>query len=366
MVPSAGSPCAPAEQVEVAVIGAGQAGLALGYYLGRRGIPFLILEGANRFGEPWRRRWDSLKLFSPARFSGLPGLPFPAEPDSFPGKDEMAGYLESYHRTFELPVRLDTPVTSLGRAGDRYLLRSREVAYEAKQVVVATGAFQGPYVPSLATQLAPEVFQVHSADYRNPDQLPAGDALVVGGATSGIQIAEELSARGVVYLSVGSRIPRLPRRILGRDLFWWLDKLGLPRRPTVHSPLGRVASRRDASPGAGLRTLRRRHGVRLLGRAESAKGGSIRFGDGAALEPAGVVWATGYRPDFGWIELPVTDERGVPRQRRGVTPQPGLYFLGLRWMYSAGSALIGWVRHDAEFIAHKIAVRASEISQGAR
>ena len=236
-------------------------------------------------------------------------------------------------------------------------------AIEADQVVVATGPFQVPRLPALADDLDPTVFQTHSLGYRNPGELPDGPVLVVGGGNTGFQIAEELAADRETHLSVGSRQMPLPQRIGGRDLFWWLGKLGILEK-SVDTRLGRRLSTRETLIGSSPRSANRA-GVIMHGRAVGASGRTVAFEDGSALDVAAAVWATGYRFDHSWIELPITDDDGRLVHRRGVTDVPGLYFLGLPWQYTRGSALVGWVKDDARFIAERIAERASTPSHTA-
>jgi putative flavoprotein involved in K+ transport len=341
-----------AERAEVLVVGGGQAGLAASYYLTRAGVGHVVLDAGRRVGDAWRRRWDSLRLFSAAGYSALPGLPFPGGPERFPGKDEVADYLEDYARTFRLPVTLQTRVRSLRRGDGGYRVDTDTGAYEAAQVVVATGAYQQPVVPPLAAKLSGEVVQLHSAAYRNPRQLAAERVLVVGSANSGVGIAEDLAASHRVLLSRGQRLPWLPRRLLGRSLHWWGDHLGLLTAPLEGSWRGRT-QRGDLLIGTSLRQLVRR-GVRLASRTVDAQGRTVRFADGQTLQAEAIVWATGYRSDYSWVGVPVLDQRGVPVHRRGVTDAPGLYFLGMHNQYSRGSSLIGFVRHDAAFIIERI------------
>jgi len=339
---------------DVVVVGAGQAGLAMGYFLARQGRRFVILDRADSIGAAWRARWESLTLFTPRRYNSLPGLPFPGDPDGYPNRDEVIAYLERYAETCELPIELNSDVRRLTAEDGKYLLEVDGETITADQVVIATGPFQTPYVPELATRLDPKVFQTHSTGYRNPNDVPEGTVLVVGGGNTGFQIAKELSARHEVHLSVGSRQTPLPQRLLGRDLFWWLTKTRL-LYTTVESRLGRKMQHRETLIGSSPRELKRRYGVELKPRMVDASGRTVRFEDGSELEVDAVILATGYRPDYSWIDLPVFEPDGRVRHRRGLTDLPGLYFLGLTWQHTRGSALLGWVKDDAEFIADRIA-----------
>jgi putative flavoprotein involved in K+ transport len=350
----------PAQRaLDVLVVGGGQAGLAMGYHLAQLGMRFQIVDAGPGIGSAWRSRWDSLQLFTSGRYSNLPGLPFPAAPDTYPGKDDVADYLSAYAVEYQLPIGLDTTVTSLARAGDgSYLAKAGADALQAGQVVVATGPFQQPITPPIAAELPTDVLQLHSADYRRPEQLPPGRVLVVGAANSGCQIAQELSATRTVDLAVGTRIPTVPQRPLGRDVWWWASNLRLDR-VTADSRLGRRLAGRDQIVGFGPKQLARRHGVTVRPRADAVFGRGITFADGTRAEYDAVVWATGFTTDDSWVDVPdATDERGRLRQARGVTPSPGLYTLGRSWQHTRGSALLGWVGDDAAFLAEQIAARA--------
>jgi putative flavoprotein involved in K+ transport len=342
--------------LDVVVIGGSQAGLAMGWHLAQQGLRFVVLEAAPALGHTWRSRWDSLKLFTPAQYSALPGIPFPAPADTYPTKDPVADYLQAYAAALDLPVRLNSPVTELRRLGDRFEVRTTIEAFHARQVVVATGPFQVPFIPPAASKLDPSVTQVHSADYRNPQALPDGPVLVVGGGNSGCQIAEELAATRQVDLSIGAKAPMLPQRLGGRDLFWWLTRLGV-MRVSVNSGLGRRASKREFIIGTNRRKLTQA-GVRFRPRLVEAAGRTVRFADHSTLEDVGVVvWATGYRSDYSWIQLPDVVREGHVVHQRGVSEVPGLYFLGLSWQHTRGSALLGFVNHDAAYLADRIAAR---------
>ena len=335
------------------VVGSGQAGLAIGYFLARQGRNFAILEAAEEPAAAWRARWDSLKLFTPARYSGLPGLAFPGDPDSYPRRDDVVAYLTEYARHFALPVVLGGRVRAIRQTQGRYQVEVEDRSYMADQIVIATGPFQIPFVPAIADQLGQDVFQLHSTRYRAPGNLPDGRVLVVGGGNTGFQLAEELSATRETHLSIGSRQTPFPQRILGRDLFWYLEKTGAMRKST-DTRIGRRLQGRDTLIGSNPRTLRKRHGVRLHPRAIEASGRTIRFGDGRELDVSAVIWATGFRNDHSWIDAPIFDDQHRVVHRRGVTDSPGLYFLGLTWQHTRGSALIGWVADDAKYIAEAI------------
>ena len=355
-----------AQHVEVAIIGGGQAGLAIGYYLREQDGRFRIFERARELAPAWRQRWDSLTLFTSRRYSGLPGLPFPGDPDGYPTRDDVIAYLERYAKTFELPIEFDSDVKQLDRGGDgrfRLELDGREIT--ADQVVVATGPFQTPYVPKVRDKLDPSVVQTHAVGYRRADDVPPGTVLVVGGGNTGFQIAKELSAKRKVILSVGSRQRPLPQRLLGRDLFWWLTKTGILNK-NVESRLGRKLSTRDRLIGSSPGEMIKRYGVELKPRLVDVEGRRARFDDGSALEVAALIWATGYRADYSWVNLPIFDD-GRVRHHRGITDVRGLYFLGLTWQYTRGSALIGFVKDDARFIAEQTAAfRESKAPDSAR
>ena len=338
---------------DVVVIGASQAGLAIGCHLARRGVRFVILDAGSEVGQVWRSRWDSLALFTPGQYSGLPGMAFPSPKDTYPSKDDVATYLQSYVSAFDLPVKLNAKVISLTAREGKYLVRTADAGFTADQVVVATGPFQVPFVPPIVGDLDSTVFQIHSADYRNPGQLPDGEVLVVGGGNSGFQIAEELAATRKVTLAVGQRVPSLPQRLLGKDLFWWLSGVGFMKVST-DSRLGRKLAKRDVLIGSSPKELRR-SGVTLRKRLTNLMGRRALFDEGSEQDIDVIVWATGYRSDYSWIEIPtIKNAGGSIVQRRGVTPASGLFFIGLPWQHTRGSALIGFVKDDAAYIAGRI------------
>lgn len=345
-------------RLDVVVVGGGQAGLAVARQLagpfageGRR---FVVLEAAGAIGDSWRTRWDSLTLFTPAQYNGLPGMTFPAPADTYPGKDAVADFLVRYTAVSRLPVRLDSPVTALRVVDGEFEVRTPDELLRAGQVVVATGPFHSPFVPPASDGFDASVTQLHSAAYRNPDDLPEGPVLVVGGGNSGLQIAEELVRTRDVVVSLGGRAPRLPQRLFGRDLFWWLTRSGV-MRVTADTRLGRRLSRRGEFVIGTSRRALTRAGVRFRGRLVGADGRAARFADGSTLDVGVVLWATGYRPDYSWISIPDVVRDGRVVHHRGVTGVPGLYFIGLPWQHTRGSALLGFVDADAAYVADRIA-----------
>ena len=351
------------EHLDVVVVGGGQAGLALGYFLSRQDRRFTILEAAAEPAAAWRERWDSLRLFTPVRRDSLPGRAFHGDPDSYPSRDEVVAYLVDYARHFDLPVELDSRVMAVRAADGGFEVELAGRRCLAEQVVIATGPWQVPFTPPVAAGLVPEVTQLHSTAYRRPEGLPDGAVVVVGGGNTGYQIAEELVRSREVHLAVGARQTPLPQRILGRDVFDYLDRLGLMAK-TVDSRLARRLKDRETLIGSSPRRARR-HGIRLRERVTGAQGDSLIFADGSRQPVGTVIWATGFRLDHSLVRLAVFGADGRVEHRRGVTAVPGLYFLGLPWQHTRGSALLGWVADDASFIAERIAERAATSSGAA-
>ena len=354
------------ERFDVIVIGAGQAGLSVGYHLARLGVSFLVLDAHARVGDSWRTRWDSLRLFTPARFDGLDGMKFPAPPYTFPTKDEMADYLESYAAHFQLPVRTGVRVERLTREGERYVVLAGGRRLEADHVVVAMATYQRPRVPAFATELDPRIVQMRSLDYRRPAQIPAGDVLVVGAANSGAEIALDLARAGRrVWLS-GRSPGQLPFRIENpfalRVIVPFLFRVVFHRIMTVDTPIGRRA--RPGFLSKGLPLIRTKladlvaAGVTSAPRTEGVSGGKPRLADGRVLDVSSVVWCAGFDIGRDWIDLPVFGADEEPVQTRGVVPgEPGLYFVGPHFLYSASSTMIHGIGRDARRVAETIGQR---------
>jgi len=345
------------ERVKIVVVGGGQAGLAVARSLLERDLECRVLDAEARVGDQWRRRWDSLQLFTPAQHDGLPGMPFPAPRGAFPTKDEVADYLEAYARHFELPIRHGVRVERLSRGPEGFTLHTSAGTLSADRVVLATGTHPAPRVPSFSGELNPAIHQLHAAAYRNPAALPAGDVLVVGAGTSGVEIAVELARHRRTFIA-GRPTPHIPDPLLryAGDLYWWFINAAL----TVRTPAGRKARSRVRGGGAPLIRVSGADldaaGVTRLPRVTGVSGGRPRLEDGRVIEVATVLWATGYRPDFGWIDFPITDESGWPAGERGVSSlAPGLCFVGMPFQYGLTSGLLGGVGRDAAFVAEWIA-----------
>jgi putative flavoprotein involved in K+ transport len=286
----------------------------------------------------------------------MPGLALDGDPDREPTRDEVIDYLGRYAKELELPVQLRTPVTALADRDGGFVAESPAGTIEADQVIVATGPFQTARIPEFAASVAADVHQTHSTGYRRPDEIPPGRVVVVGGGNTGYQIAEELAADHHVVLAVGSRQTPFPLRFLGRQIFWWGTKLGV-LSVTAESRIGARLSRRETLIGSSPRTAKRL-GIELRPRAVSASGRTVRFADGTESDADAIIWATGYEPDYSWITVPVVEAGGRVRHRRGVTDRAGLYFVGLTWQHTRGSALLGFVADDAAYISEQVAARA--------
>ena len=362
------------ERFETVIIGGGQAGLATGYHLKERGCRFVILEAGERIGDSWRSRWDSLRLFTPAKYDGLPGLRFPAPRWSFPTKDEMGDYLEAYAARFELPFQTGVYVDRVYRDGDRYVIESGHRTFEAENVIVASGAHRTPKVPAFASQLGLELTQLHSADYRNPAQLRDGGVLVVGAGNSGAEIAFELARTHQVWQagSVPGEIPVRHGSIPARFVLPVVRFLGM-RVLTVKTPIGRRVGPKLAVKATPLIRIKAKNleaaGIERVPRVAGVRDGLPLLEDGRVLEVENVIWCTGFRHEFSWIDLPVFAADGQLLHERGVVPSaPGLYFVGLVFQYAVASDVLPGVGRDAAYIAEHLAktVRAARPAAGPR
>ena len=356
-----------AERINTVVIGGGQAGLSVGYHLAKRGVRFVILDAAAHIGDAWRERWDSLRVFTPAKFAGLDGLRFPAPPNSFPTKDQMADYMQLYARTFKLPV------DRLSRMGDRYVVTAGSDRFEADNVVVAMGSYQRPRVPAFAADLDPSIVQLHSLEYRNPAQITPGAVLVVGVGNSGAEIALELARHGHQTMLSGRDTGHIPFHIEGLAARLILARLVLRvvfhRLLTIDTPLGRRVLPRIHGGGPLIRlkpTELTAAGIMRAPRVTGVKNGRPVLEDGRVLDVANVVWCTGFDPGFSWIDLPIFDADGELGHTGGVVAAlPGVYFVGLHLLYAFSSEMIHGVGRDAERIVAMVAARQAPTSHAA-
>jgi putative flavoprotein involved in K+ transport len=354
---------ASVEQFDTIVIGGGQAGLSVGYYLKQQGRPFVILDRNEQIGGSWRTRtWNSLRLFTPARYNGLPGWPFPASKWTYPTARETADYLDAYAERFDLPVRTRMSVDRLGKVGERFVVECGERLLEADSVVVATGFYGTPSVPDFAAELDPRIVQMHSSEYREPSQLRPGGVLLVGAGNSGADIAMEVSRVHKTWLS-GPDKGQVPVRIESRaarfvlPVLWFIASHVL----TVKTPIGRKARPHVLASGAPRIRVKsddlREAGVESVPRTVAVQDGLPVLEDGRVLDVANVIWCTGFRHDFDWIDIPVFDGDSAPVHERGVASEPGLYFVGLDFLYAFTSENVGGVYRDAKHIVKHIASR---------
>jgi putative flavoprotein involved in K+ transport len=347
------------ETIDTVVIGGGQAGLASGYYLSQNGKKYIILDENTHPGETWRRSWDSLRLFTPSQNNNLPGMKFPKPDFYFPTKDETADFLKSYASLFSLPVRFGLKVDRIQRNEWGFHISAGEVGFHTRNVIIASGVFHTPDIPSQARELNHGIFQMHSVDYRNPKDVPVQNAIVVGAGNSGAEIAIELAKAGKKVWLSGRDVGRPPaiklRGFLGGRPYWWL----LSHVMTIDTPLGRRMKANVLTHGNPLVRTNREEvagaGVEFISRLAGSKDGKPLLEDGRTLPAEGILWATGFRPDYSWIELPVFDETGRPRHERGVIREaPGLYFVGLHFQTGLTSSLLGGVGEDAKYIVSQI------------
>lgn len=340
---------------DIIIVGAGQAGLIMGNYLKQEGYNFLLLEAENRIGDSWRNRYDSLQLFTPRAYSSLPGMIVKGEGNGFPHKDEMATYLEEYARYFKLPVQLQTEVLKIKKEKEIFKLHTPTEILQAKKVVIATGGFQQPYIPSFSQHLSSHVFQIHSSQYKSPSQIPKGNVLVVGGGNSGMQIAVELAKTHEVTMSISHPLTFLPLRLFRKSIFYWLEKLGL-LYAEVNTKRGKwFQKRKDPIFGFEGKELIRNGAIKLEEKVVSASENNIMFQNGGTYSAESIIWSTGFIQNYKWIELEkAVNENGFPNHVRGTSPVKGLYYIGLPWQSQRGSALICGIGKDAAYILSEI------------
>lgn len=360
------------EKISTIVIGGGQCGLSMGYHLKKLGVPFVILDAKKRVGDAWRSRWDSLRLFTPARYNSLDGMPYPAHPHYFPTKDEMGDYLEAYAKKFDLPVRSGVKVDRLTKEGDKFIVMSGHRRFEADSVVVAMATFQKPKVPSFAGELDPAIVQMHSVEYKNPSQLRAGGVLLVGAGNSGSEIAMELSRSHKVWMS-GRDTGHIPFREQSQAARFFFIPLVLRilfhRIFTIKTPIGRKVRRKILTIGGPLIRVKPKDlkaaGVERAGRTASVRNGRPVLEDGRMPDVSNVIWCTGFHTGFSWIDLPVHGKHEPLHKGGVVETMPGLFFTGLHFLYSLSSTMVQGAGRDAKRIARAVKAHCVKLAEAA-
>ena len=334
------------------IIGAGQSGLAIAYYLTKQQASFVLVDANEEIGAPWLKRWDSLKLFTPSEFNSLPGLAFPHKKGHYADKYEVAAYLKLYVSTFKIPVEFNQKITSLEKEEGVFKLKSLDRVFTAKNVIVATGPFHKPFTPPCHLKVSKDILQIHSEHYKSTDQLQEGATLVVGAGDSGVQILNEISKTNrPVYFSGNTDITSLPQEILGKTLWWWFSKVGF-LTANKYSWIGKKLSETGQPViGTDVKSLFKRPNITCVGRTLDANDEKITFEKQEVSTIKNIVWATGFKPNFSWIDGVELDESLYPKNYRGVSKTlEGLYFLGLPWLYTRGSATLGGVKRDAKYL----------------
>ncbi len=337
------------------IIGAAQAGLSIAYFLKKNQRDFLILDKENEIGASWLNRWDSLSLFTPSEFNNLPGMEFPSPKGYYPSKEDVADYFKKYAREFDFPIKLEILVEGLEKKDDYFEIKTNKGNLQAKNVIVGTGPFHIPYTPGFARNISPEIFQVHSNYYKNPSQLHPGKAMVVGAGDSGFQILDEISQTNrTVYFSGETNVKVLPQELLGKTLFWWLKKTGILGFNKDHWIGKKLSRNRQPIIGTDVKAILKRENVVSVGKTIYAKNQIIQTEKAELTNLKNIIWATGYRPNFNWIEGLELSKDGYPKHYRGVSNIKGLYFIGLPWLYTRGSATLGGIKKDAAYLAEYI------------
>ncbi|CAM1333790.1 flavin-containing monooxygenase [Tenacibaculum aestuariivivum] len=339
--------------IDYVVIGGAQAGLSIAYYLNKLDKNFIVLDSEKEVGASWLNRWDSLKLFTPTEYNHLPGLKFDAPKGYYPTKIDVSNYFKKYVTEFKIPIQLDTLVTSVKKSETGFCVAYKDGEIQTKNVIVATGPFHIPYTPPCHTKISESVLQIHSNFYKSKNQLQKGDALVVGAGDSGYQILDEISKDGTrtVYFSGNTNVKSLPQQFLGKTLWWWFTLIGFLSY-SKYSWIGKkINSSIQPVIGTNVKEILSRKNVIAVGRTKTASNTDITFEKETISSIKNIVWATGYRPNFSWIESLELDKDGYPKNYRGVSTIDGLYFIGLPWMFTRGSATLGGVSKDANYLA---------------
>lgn len=353
-----------AERVHTIVIGGGQAGLAVGYYLRKQGINFLILDANNRIGNAWRNRWDSLRLFTPARYVQLPGMQYPGKAEAFPTKDQIADYLERYAQRFQLPVQCGVKVDRLSKNGNHFLINAGRLQYEAENVVVAMANYQVPKIPAFARDIDPGILQLHPQSYKNPRQLQEGGVLVVGVGNSGADIAMDVARNHKTWIA-GKESGHIPFAIdswLARHVAFRVIRFLGHHVLTLGTPIGRKRQSELLHRAAPLIRVKPEDiidvGITRVGRVVGVQDGKPLLEDGRTLDVRNIIWCTGHQPGFSWMDVPAFDQEGWPVHERGISKVPGLYFVGLHFQYAMSSATLVGVGRDAKYVANALVTRS--------
>ncbi|MEI4621637.1 NAD(P)-binding domain-containing protein [Bacillus pfraonensis] len=349
--------------LDVIIVGAGQAGLAMGYYLQKGNYNFVLLDGEERTGDSWRKRYDSLQLFTPRAYSALPGMKLAGKQDGFPTKDEIANYLEAYTKQFSIPVRLNMNVSKIRKQGKGFEVYTPKEILQSKRVIIASGAFQRPFIPSVSQNLSNDIFQIHSSQYQSPKQIPEGSVLVVGGGNSGTQIAVEIAQSRDVTIAVSHPLTFFPLQIMGKSIFAWIEKIGLLYAGTDTRRGRWFQNRKDPIFGFECKELIRNGGITVKPKVISTLQDKVVFSDSSTCHIQNIVWSTGFIPNYEWIEVKgALNQAGLPIHTRGISGVQGLYYIGLPWQHQRGSALLCGVGRDAEFVFSIIEREGEELS----
>ena len=338
------------------IVGAAQAGLSMAYHLNKMGKKYLVVDGGKEVGHSWLIRWDSLTLFTPTEYNHLPGLKFDAPKGHYPDKFEVANYFKAYVDEFNIPIEFNKLITSIKKREGKFIVTHENGTYEAKNVIIATGPFHIPYTPPCATKISEEVLQIHSNNYKSANQLKGNELLVVGGGDSGYQILDEISKdeSKQVYFSGDTSVKTLPQKFLGKTLWWWFTISGFLSFNKYTWAGKKISAFTQPVIGTNVKEILSRKNVKVVGRTKDALGRELRFEKESISSISSIVWATGYRPNFTWIEGLELDNNHYPKCYRGVSNISGLYFIGLPWMYTRGSATLGGVKKDATYLAARI------------
>ncbi|TDN89086.1 putative flavoprotein involved in K+ transport [Salegentibacter sp. 24] len=337
------------------IVGGAQAGLSMAYYLNKLGKQYIVVDKESEIGASWLNRWDSLKLFTPSEFNNLPGMDFPAEQGYYPTKKDVAAYFKDYVTEFNIDIRLNTLVEQVSKEEDHFVLKHPNGELKTQNVIIATGPFHIPYTPSFSKKISEEVFQIHSNYYKNPGQLKQGPAMVVGAGDSGFQILDEISqTKRTTYFSGATDVRVLPQEILGKTLWWWFTKIGFLSFSRKTWLGKKLSQSKQPIIGTDVKGILKRNNVIPVGKTKNAKGEIIVTENRKIEDIKNIVWATGYRPNFSWIDGLELTKDGYPKHQRGISNIEGLYFIGLPWLHTRGSATLGGIKNDAKYLTNYI------------